>query len=259
MKKNKFTVVIIDDEQVCIDSIRQSITDEYPELHIVGEALTAKAGRKLIMEHQPDLPFVDIEMSGQTGLELLENINERITWPLHVIFHNACEKHLLDVLRASAFNFLLKPYSDSDFKKTMSHFFKTNQKTKTINSLEEAFKKLYSSDSLLVLTTFNGYQMLKLTHIGYFEYQKEKRLWKTVLTDRTCLWLKRDTSAHDILNYSNSLIQINQHQIINVHYLHKIEGPKCNLLPPFDTDIRLESISRKFMAQLEEKFKSALK
>ncbi len=255
MKNNKYTVAIIDDEQICIDTISQSISDEYPELHIVGVALTVQAGKKLILEHQPDLLFIDIEMPGQTGLELLNNIRERITWSMQVIFHTAYEKYLLDALRASAFDFILKPYSDDDFRETMSRFFKADIRTKSVKTFEETFAKLFPINSVFIITTITGYQMVKLEQIGYFQYQKGKRLWEIVLADQTHLLLKRDTSANDILNYSTSLTQINQHQIINIHYLSTIEGQKCSLLPPFNVGIKLESISRKFMTKLEEKFK----
>ena len=255
MKNNKYTVAIIDDEQICIDTISQSISDEYPELHIVGVALTVQAGKKLILEHQPDLLFIDIEMPGQTGLELLKSINDRITWSMHVVFHNVCENHLLDVLHSSDFDFIVKPYNDNNFRKTMSRFFKANNKTKAVKALEETLTKFCPIESVFIVTTVTGYQMVKLGQIGYFQYLQGKRLWEIVLADQTRLFLKRDTTANDILNYSPSLIQINQHQIINVNYLHTIVGQNCNLLPPFNTGNRLEPISRKFMTILEERFR----
>ncbi|MFZ4547289.1 MAG: LytR/AlgR family response regulator transcription factor [Bacteroidales bacterium] len=255
MKNNKYTVVIIDDEQICIDTIRHSIAEEYPDLLIVGVAHTPQAGRKIILEHRPDLLFIDVEMQGQTGLELLNTIRERITWSMQVVFHTAYEKYLLDALRASAFDFLLKPYSDDDFREAMSRFFKAVIQAKADKSFEDTLSQLLPVNSVFIISTISGYQMVRIEQIVYFQYQNSKRLWEIILADKTHHLLKRDTTANDILNNSSSLIQINQHQIINIHYLSTIEGRNCRLLPPFNVDIKLECISRKFMTKLEEKFK----
>lgn len=251
MKNNKYTVGIIDDENICITNIRHSV-DEFPELLIVGTAQATDAGKKLILEQQPDLLFLDVEMPEQTGLELLSDLRERITWPIQVVFYTAYEKYLLDALRASAFDFLLKPYEQSDFHGVMDRFFKSASKAQVHNYFHETLAQLLPINESFMVATPIGYQKLGLKQIGYFQYQKGKKQWEAVLTDHRPLQLKRTTIASDVLNYSDSFIQINQHQIINIDYLSAIEDKSCYLRPPFNH--KSLEISRTYMKGLYDKF-----
>ena len=251
MKDQKYTVAIIDDEKKCITNIQHSLK-EFPELLVVGTAQIPEVGKTLILEQQPDLLFLDVEMPEQRGLELLGELQERITWPMQVVFYTAYEKYLLEALRASAFDFLLKPYDESEFIKVMDRFFKSATQAQVYNYFHETLAQLLPINESFLIATTTGYQKLGLKQIGYFQHRKDKKQWEAVLTDHTHLPLKRATIATDVLNYSASFIQINQHQIINIGYLSIIEGKNCFLLPPFHA-IPLE-ISRKYMKGLQEKF-----
>lgn len=253
MKDNKYAVVIIDDETICIKSIRHSIAG-FPELKIIGTAQTPDAAKKLILEQRPDLLFLDVEMPGQTGLELLGELRERITWPMQVVFHTAYEKYLLESLRVSAFDFLLKPYDESEFQQVMNRFFREAIKVQSHNQFHETLAQLLPINESFLFATSTGYQKLGLKQIGYFQYQKDKKQWEVVLTDQSLLPLKRTTIADDVLKYSKSFVQINKHQIINLDYLSIIEGKSCRLLPPFNASGNLSEISRKFMKNLQDMF-----
>jgi len=247
----KYTVVIIDDEAICIENIRRSISC-FPELKNAGTALTPVVGKKLILEQHPDLLFLDVEMPEQTGLELLSDLCDRISWPMQVVFHTAYEKYLLDALRVSAFDFLLKPYEEDEFQAVIDRFFKEAAKGRSHSHFHQTLAQLIPGNESFIITTVTGYQKLCLKQIGYFQHKKDKKQWEAALTDQTQVQLKRATTAEDILNHSASFIQINQHQIINIDYLSIIESKTCHLLPPFQT-ISLE-ISRKFMKELQDKF-----
>ena len=252
MKNKKYTVAIVDDETICIESLRKSIS-EFSELILVGSAQTPAKGKELILHQHPDLLFLDVEMPGQTGLELLSDLRERITWPMQVVFHTAYEKYLLDALRASALDYLLKPYDESEFALVMNRFFHETAKIQSNNSFHEALAQLLPINESFLVATSTGYLKLSLKQIGHFQYQKDKKQWEAVLTNQTVLQLKRNTIAEDILNYSTSFIQINQHQIINIDYLSTIDDKYCRLLPPFHAVKPLE-ISRKYMKELQDKF-----
>ena len=251
MEDCKYTVVIVDDEMLCAENIRRSIVD-FPEMKIAGTAQTPEAGKKMMLELRPDLLFLDVEMPGQTGLELLSELSDRITWPMQVVFYTAYEKYLLDALRVSAFDFLLKPYQESEFQLVMDRFFKEALKAQSHSHFHQTLAQLLPINESFMIATVTGYQKLCIKQIGYFQHLKEKKQWEAVLIDQTRLPLKRTTIASDVLNYSASFIQINQHQIINIDYLSIIEGKNCLLLPPFHA-MPLE-ISRKFMKGFQEKF-----
>ena len=252
MKNNKFTVAIIDDESTCIDYLRRSLND-YSELLIVGTAKNCVKGKELILEQRPDLLFLDVQLPEQNGFELLNELHEDIIWPMHVIFYTAFENYILDALRVSAFDYLLKPYDPEELRSVLNRFFKHIIKQKTENLFHNSIYQLNRSDHTYLIATITGYQKLRLDQIGYFEYQKKKKQWLVVLTDLTRLQLKRNTKAEEIINYSPNFIQINQSQIINLDYLSNIDDKICQLLPPFHKENSLV-ISRTFLKELQEKY-----
>jgi len=252
MKNNKYTVVIIDDETLCIDHLQRSL-NEYTELLIVGTTKTADKGKALILEQRPDLVFLDVELASQSGIELLSGLCEEITWPMQVIFYTAYEKYLLEALRVSAFDYLLKPFEEDELKLVINRFFNQVLKEQAQNSFHTSVTQLNQTNHSFLIATITGYQKLRQDQIGYFEYVKAKKQWFVVQANHSRLQLKRNTKAEDITNYSTAFVQINQSQIINLDYLSIIDDKICHLLPPFHKDNSLV-ISRTFLRTLQDKY-----
>jgi len=252
MQDSKYTVIIIDDDTLCVENIRRSIID-FPEMEIIGTAQTPNVGKKMILEQRPDLLFLDVEMPEQTGFELLSELSDRITWSMQVVFYTAHQKYLLDALRATAFDFLGKPYKDDDFRLIMNRFFSQAAKENVQVAFRETISHLHPTNCAFLIPTITGYQMLRIEQIGYFEYQKLKKQWIVVLSDQSRLQLKRNTTADNILSYSVRFTQISQHHIINFDYLCSIEHKNCHLLPPFE-QVKSLDISRSFLKMLQDKF-----
>jgi two-component system LytT family response regulator len=96
--------IIIDDERLARMELRKLLAD-YPEIEVVAEAANATEGRQRIEELQPDLIFLDIQMPGKTGFELLEELDRAP----HVIFTTAYDEYALRAFEVSAVDYLLKP------------------------------------------------------------------------------------------------------------------------------------------------------
>ena len=89
---------------------------EYPDLIIVGEAANGVDALKQIAEHTPDILFLDIQMPGLTGLEVLTRLGEL---PL-IVFSTAYDQYALEAFDLHAVDYLLKPYSKSRFAKAVT-------------------------------------------------------------------------------------------------------------------------------------------
>src|SRR5688572_31358690 len=68
------TAVIIDDEKNNIDNLSGLLNKSFPALNIIGEATDAEYGERLIMQQRPDIVFLDIQMPGKDGFELLTSL-----------------------------------------------------------------------------------------------------------------------------------------------------------------------------------------
>jgi len=96
--------IIIDDERLARAELRKLLL-EFPEIEVVDEAANAEEGIRKIDELQPDLIFLDIQMPGKTGFDMLAEL-ERAP---QVIFTTAYDEFALRAFEVNALDYLLKP------------------------------------------------------------------------------------------------------------------------------------------------------
>lgn len=253
--EEKYKVAIIDDERTAIDALRRELK-AYGEFEIDGVAGNAAKGKKMIMELHPDLLFLDVELPDMLGLNLLSEIRDDILWDMKVVFYTSYDKYLLQALRESAFDFLLKPFESDELKIIIDRYRKAVPASDTPSSptaFAASVSALMPQHDMFMVSTVTGFKLLRLEEIGFFEYLKDKRQWQVVLFNQTRLNLKRTTKAEDIIKYSQAFVQISQSAIINVNYLAMIDGKCCQLYPPFHDKSDLV-ISRNFLKELQERF-----
>lgn len=251
MKKDKYSIIIIDDEALCINNLCQSLK-ELEKFEIIGIEQKPEVGEKLILKKRPDLLFIDVEMPHITGIQLVQSIKDKVDWNMQVVFYTAYDKYLLEALRTSAFDYLLKPYKEEDFKTVINRFLEYVENKDNTSSFKAQVSDLYShKDVRFLITTIRGYQMINIKDVGYFEYNPIKRLWYIALKGKL-VNIKRGITSNDILQLSNNFVQVNQHQIINAEYLDTIEGKKCLLSAPFENKPFV--ISRKYQENVEDHF-----
>lgn len=162
---------------------------------------------------------------------------------------------MLQALRESAFDFLLKPFETEDLKVVIERYRKAVASIPATpsSSFSSSVSALMPQQGMFMISTVTGFKLLRLEEIGYFEYLKDKRQWQVVLFNQTRLNLKRNTKAEDIIGYSQAFIQISQSAIVNVNYLAMIDGKCCQLYPPFHDKSDLV-ISRSFLKGLQDRF-----
>jgi two-component system LytT family response regulator len=97
--------LLIDDERLARNELRRLLS-AFPHIAIVGEASTAKQARELIGSVRPDLVFLDVQMPGETGLELLESLEPPAP---RVIFTTAHDEFAVKAFELNALDYLLKP------------------------------------------------------------------------------------------------------------------------------------------------------
>src|SRR4051812_46414693 len=102
----KYRAVIIDDEEDSRSNTRNMLQNYCEEIEIVGEADNGPEGKKKIQELKPHVVFLDINMPGMNGFQMLEGIYNR---DFCVIFLTAYSEHGITAVKAGATDYLLKP------------------------------------------------------------------------------------------------------------------------------------------------------
>ena len=96
--------IIIDDERLARTELKKLLQD-FPEIEVIDEAANADDGIAKIASNQPDLIFLDIQMPGKTGFDLLSELDKAP----QVIFTTAYDEFALKAFEVNALDYLVKP------------------------------------------------------------------------------------------------------------------------------------------------------
>jgi two-component system LytT family response regulator len=113
----QLTAIIVDDERISRRELRR-LLEEFPAIEVVGEAASVADAEDLIRRLRPGLVFLDLQLGGETGFELLE----RIAGPVQVLFVTAHNERSLPALRKHGLPILAKPVNPKQLRKTLAPY-----------------------------------------------------------------------------------------------------------------------------------------
>ena len=112
----RIRTLIVDDEELARDRI-QSLLERQPDVEIVGICSNGVAALETIEKLQPDLVFLDVQMPGMDGFEVVENLDAQVA--PDIVFVTAHDGHAIRAFEIHALDFLLKPFDQTRFEKTL--------------------------------------------------------------------------------------------------------------------------------------------
>ncbi|MFZ5517958.1 MAG: LytR/AlgR family response regulator transcription factor [Candidatus Zhuqueibacterota bacterium] len=102
----QFSALIVDDERLARKDIR-SMLSEFANIHVAGEAEDVPSALEAVQRLNPDVIFLDIQMPGESGFDLLNKIDSDV----NVIFITAFDEYAIRAFEINALDYLLKPVS----------------------------------------------------------------------------------------------------------------------------------------------------
>ena len=114
--QTKIRTVIVDDEDLARDRM-QTLLSEQPDIEIVGLCNDGTSAVETIDRERPDLVFLDVQMPGMDGFEVVENLDPS-RMPA-IVFVTAYDGHALRAFEINALDFLLKPFDQTRFEKAL--------------------------------------------------------------------------------------------------------------------------------------------
>ena len=276
--QDKIKVVIVDDEPQSILRLENDLA-ALDDFEVIATSSSAMSAKTLVMSMQPDVLFIDVEMPGQTGFEVLQSLRDEMPMNLIVVFYSAFNKYMIDALRASAFDFLLKPYQQEELELVVGRIRQKMEEgdglssSSSSSSLGSSFSSssssseshqnpqdliglnglLGTSGKRLAIQTISGLLMVKPDEVFCCTFDEDTRLWHLKLANGQIHKLKKQTTAKSVLSLSPSLAQVRQDCIINLDYLISIENYtlRCIFSPPFDQENI--TVSRRCYKAVKEK------
>ena len=206
--------IIIDDERLARTELRKLLQD-YPEVEVVDEAANADEGINKIDTLQPDLVFLDIQMPGKTGFDMLAEL-ERAP---HVIFTTAYDEYALKAFEVNALDYLLKPIEPKRLADAMQKLHVAE--TKENHILPENFNQsiLTEADQVFVKDGERCW-FVKLSDIRLFE--SVGNYAKVFFGGNKPLILKSLNALEERLD-PKTFFRANRKHIVNLRMIEKIE------------------------------------
>jgi two-component system, LytTR family, response regulator len=216
--------IIIDDEPLARDFLRTILAENCSEITLVATAEDVLTGVKMIQEHKPEIVFLDVEMPGYSGFQLLdffENID------FQVIFTTAHADYALRAFQVSAVDYILKPIQ-------IEHIIRAVKKAnilrgnKSNNENLKVLKDNLQEGKIVKIALPLGSTLIFVSPEDFMLLSADGSYTNIILTDgRKFLISKKLKEFEDVLKDYPQFFRAHRSHLINMHYVkqfNKSEG-----------------------------------
>jgi two-component system LytT family response regulator len=161
--------IIVDDAPQARELLRMMLHDLTDDIEIVGEAADLEEAIQLIKTEKPEVVFLDIEMPGKSGLQILEELSkDEVTF--EIIFVTAYHQYAIQAFRLSAMDYLLKPVRTQELKEALIKAGKQLMLRQSSDRLKVLIGNLALQDQHTLCIPVNyGYDYLPLAEVEFIE------------------------------------------------------------------------------------------
>lgn len=159
--------IIIDDEPLARSVVKEYL-ESFPQIEIAEECNDGFEGVKAIMQHHPDVIFLDIQMPKINGFEMLELIEQ----PPAVIFTTAFDEYAIKAFETHAVDYLLKPFSKERFEKAVTKLLNqpnTVQQKQATEELIQGKNDVPSQNERIVVRISGKIKIIPVNQVQYIE------------------------------------------------------------------------------------------
>ncbi|CAN5475596.1 LytTR family DNA-binding domain-containing protein [soil metagenome] len=211
------TCLIIDDEKLARELLHEYL-EGFPEMEIIGECSKGSDAVEKINKLKPDVIFLDVQMPGMTGFEVLEEIDHEP----YIIFTTAYDQYAIKAFEKNAVDYLLKPLDEERFRLAVNRAMK--RKTAEHGNLEELLRSIKSDNK-----NFESHIFVQKSE-KLFNLPVEEIVYLEASGDYTVITTKNDQfvsssgigKLEEIMD-PDTFIRVHRSTIINLNYLKEIE------------------------------------
>jgi two-component system LytT family response regulator len=248
--------ILVDDEGDGIRTLQKLLARHCPQVEVAATCTNAVAAKQQIDLIKPDVVFLDIQMPGKTGLELLTEIE---TKNFEVVFVTAYNEYMLQALQYSAADYLLKPVDEDRLVEAVQRVERRiaegKREEQTGALLHNLSKAGDPTQMRLCLPTIKGFLVLKLEEIIYCEAERSYTVFhlgggKTVTVSKPLL-------DYDSLLQDTSFLRIHKSFLINLLHVKEYQRGEGGLVIMSD-GAEIEVSRRKkdeFLMKIKEVFR----
>jgi len=207
--KKSYRALVVDDERLARKDLI-SLLDAFENITVVGEADDVPSAVKAMEKLNPDVVFLDIQMPGDSGFDLLEKVEIEA----QIIFVTAYDEHAIRAFEVNALDYLLKPVNPDRLKKTLD-------KLESREPVDRARTRALQYEDLLFLMLGRHFKFLKvgsiLTITAAGDYSE------VLTTDGSKGLTLKSMKEWEIRLPPQHFLRIHRSTIINMEFIDRVE------------------------------------
>lgn len=241
--------IIVDDEKHCSDNLAWLLQQYCPEIEVAAVCDHATVGLEQILRHQPRLVFLDVEMPGKTGFEMLEGLTNI---DFTVIFTTAYNQYALRAIKFGALDYLMKPIDKDELREAVNKFI-TLEKHLSLNQLTALLSNSKRTNDFsyqkIAFPTLHTYELVPLNEILVCE-SSNNYTNVHLISGKKILVSKTLKEIEELLNAS-PFFRVHNSWLVNLNYAVRfIKGEGGYLMLNNDLTIPVSRSKREELLKL---------
>ena len=247
--------ILVDDEPDGIRTLKKMLESHCPTVQVAATCSNATIAKQELESIRPDVVFLDIQMPGKSGLDLLTEMPEK---DFEVIFVTAHNEYMLQALQYSAADYLLKPVDEDRLVEAVQRVetrMQAEKKEWTETLMHNLNKAGNPSEMRLCLPSLKGFIVVKLDDIIYCEAERSYTIFH--LDGKRTVMVSKSLIEYDNLLQDTQFIRIHKSFLINLHHVKEYQRGEGGMVIMSD-NAEIEVSRRKkefFMNRMKELYK----
>jgi len=210
--------IIVDDEVNGIVTLRKMLENNCPQVTVLASCSSAAAASQKLQELEPDVVFLDIQMPGKNGIEMLMDLSRQ---DFEVVFVTAHNEYMLQALQYSAADYLLKPVDEDRLMEAVQRVEKRRAAEKENEPVSTLAYNIHKTgmpmEMRLCLPTLKGFTVLKLDEIVYCAAERSYTI--VHLVNKKSIIVSKPLSDYDSLLTGTNFLRVHKSYLVNLQHV----------------------------------------
>lgn len=209
------TAILVDDMPQALEMLQNDISNNHPNIQIIGIASSVVEAAKLLRKEQPDILFLDIMLGDGTGFDVLEIFPDLSS---KIIFVTASDQFAIKAFKFAAIDYVLKPYSNKDLddaiNKALAHI---QPKKEQLSLLQESITKPNRQPENISLHTLDKIMVVAIKEI--IRCKSDNNYTTFFFENGTKIMVTKTLKYFSDLLKDNHFLRVHQSHLINIKYI----------------------------------------
>lgn len=239
--------VLVDDEPLARSMVAEYL-ENFPQVEVVSECNDGFEGAKAIMQYQPDLVFLDIQMPKINGFEMLEIIDNQPA----VIFTTAFDEYAIQAFEQHAVDYLLKPITRARFDRAMAKFLDTQHLEAGKKNTRNLLDKIHQTDGKLERVVVKTGAKIKIIPVSSIIYLEADDDYVKIHTDEGLLMKNKTMASFEEQLDPAEFIRVHRSFIVKIDQIARLEPYEKDSYMAILADGRQVSVSKSGYSRLKQ-------